>query len=184
MSIKRLTINQLLDRMLSMRPGSKIDLGTHNDYNDDLCGWHSIRRLDTSDMFNDNAPTFIIGYYSGDASTRLFTYDDEFDFDDNCDDLTAILKGEELIEDGYVWIEEPNKVPYTARVEASFIIETHVNASDDNSAMESAELVVDSISDELVDYVNKNSPGSRVVSWGISCKAVQETKHEKDKGDN
>lgn len=111
MSYARISVENLLKMMLAMNIGDTIDIGEDwgYGYEEELCNWHVIYRIDMNSIANDPAPTFILDCYGGTASSKLFAHNTEFSFKENVESLSRFLKDEDSLYDyGYVYIDNSN----------------------------------------------------------------------------
>lgn len=111
MGCTKIHVEDLLSTMLLMRAGATIAIGNISISGNDLEEIHAVHRIDLDAVYDDTAPTFIIGYYGGYASAKLFVYDTEnYSFDENANRLAEILKDEDLYDFGYTYIESDDLI--------------------------------------------------------------------------
>lgn len=110
--IVRITPEELIEKLLWLDDGEKLDIGAPwDDGVDDVRSWHGIVNITSTvkDAFGDMAPTFLIGYYASWASSHVFCYDNT-DHEGSVETLTELLDSEDLLySDGTVCVEVPSE---------------------------------------------------------------------------
>lgn len=109
--IIKITPKELLQDLLALEDGESLDVGAWWDTTEEVCMWHKIVNISNTatSEFEDCAPTYLMGYYGGHASSHVFCYDID-DHEGSVYALTELLKDEDLLDgDGTVCIEVPSE---------------------------------------------------------------------------